>query len=200
MKKIPFALIGIRALFGVIILLLGMLQVAGYREYIVAFMVIGLLTDVFDGIIARRLNVSTPALRRLDSVTDQFFWLCVIGSAYVVCPEFFKANALKMYILGGSEAFSYIVSFAKFRKEVATHAIASKIWTLTLLGTFIQLVLSGNSGILFNICFYLGMLSRIEIIVILLILRKWSNDVPSIYHAILLRKGKAIKRNKLFNG
>jgi len=200
MKKIPLALIVIRALFGAIILLLGMLQVTRYREYIVVLMVIGLLTDIFDGIIARRLNVSTPSLRRLDSVTDQFFWLCIIGSAYIISPEFFKANAIKIYILGGAEALTYLVSFIKFRKEVATHAITSKIWTLTLLATLIQLVLSGNSGILFDICFYLGVLTRLEIVLILLILKEWSNDVPSLYHAILLRKGKTIKRNKLFNG
>jgi len=51
-----------------------------------------------------------------------------------------------------------------------------------------------------NICFYLGIISGVEIMVILLILKVWTNDVPGIYHAILLRQGKTIKRNKLFNG
>jgi hypothetical protein len=34
----------------------------------------------------------------------------------------------------------------------------------------------------------------------LFILRKWTNDVPSLFQAVLLRQGKAIKRNKMFNG
>jgi CDP-diacylglycerol--glycerol-3-phosphate 3-phosphatidyltransferase len=34
----------------------------------------------------------------------------------------------------------------------------------------------------------------------LLVLKKWTADVPSFYHAIQLRKGKEIKRNKYFNG
>jgi len=32
------------------------------------------------------------------------------------------------------------------------------------------------------------------------ILKDWTNDIPSLYHAVLIRKGKEIKRHKLFNG
>lgn len=200
MKRIPLALIVIRALFGALIFLFAILQVTAYRQLIVALMITGLLTDVFDGIIARRLKVSTQQLRRLDSGTDQFFWLCVIAATYILCPGFFKANEVKMYMLIGAEALTYMVSFAKFRKEVATHAIASKVWALTLLATLVQVVLSCDSGILFDICFYLGLVTRIEIVLILIIMKEWASDVPSIYHATQLRKGKPIKKHKLFNG
>jgi hypothetical protein len=93
-----------------------------------------------------------------------------------------------------------MISYIKFRKEVATHAILSKIWTLTIMAVLTQIVLSCESLFLFNLCFYLGMISRIEIMGILLILKNWTNDVPSVYHVVLLRQGKTIKRNKLFNG
>jgi len=95
---------------------------------------------------------------------------------------------------------AYLISFIKFKKEVATHAILSKFWTLTIVGTLIQVILTCDSSVIFTTCFYLGVISRIEIISILLILKVWTNDVPSFYHAILLRKGREIKRNKLFNG
>jgi CDP-diacylglycerol--glycerol-3-phosphate 3-phosphatidyltransferase len=57
-----------------------------------------------------------------------------------------------------------------------------------------------QAPVLFQWCFYVGMISRLEIIAILFLLRRWTNDVPSVYHAVLLRKGKEIKRHKLFNG
>jgi TM2 domain-containing membrane protein YozV len=58
----------------------------------------------------------------------------------------------------------------------------------------------GGSGILFACCFWLGLLTRIEIMAILAVLRHWASDVPTLYHALRIRRGHAIKRNKWFNG
>jgi CDP-diacylglycerol--glycerol-3-phosphate 3-phosphatidyltransferase len=68
------------------------------------------------------------------------------------------------------------------------------------MATLLEIVLHCKSTVLFSLCFYIGIASRIEILAILLVLKEWTNDVPSIYHALQLRKGKAIKRNTLFNG
>jgi hypothetical protein len=103
-------------------------------------------------------------------------------------------------LLLGAEALTYMISYLRFRKEVATHAILSKVWTLTILATLIQVISTCSSAWIFTTCFYIGLITRIEIIAILFTIRKWENDVPSLYHAILIRQGKPIKRNKLFNG
>ena len=200
LNKIPLALMYLRLAFGFIIVALSYFQVGSFRSIIATLIILGVLTDIFDGIIARRLNISSQRLRRMDSSVDQVFWICTLIGAIIVCADFFKINYIKLLILLIVEGLTYVVSFAKFKKEVATHAILSKIWTLTIMGTLIQIILSCNSLILFDICFYLGVISRLEIIAILLILKEWTNDVPSVFHAILLRQGKQIKRNKLFNG
>jgi len=83
---------------------------------------------------------------------------------------------------------------------VATHAIASKVWVLIMFFTLLEIMSRGNSGTLFQIWLYIGLVTRLEIIAILLLLRQWTNDVPSVWHAVMLRQGKEIKRNKLFNG
>ena len=199
-KKLPVLLIYSRLLFGILILLLSLLQVNNYKYYAVTFLVLGLLTDIFDGIIARKLNVSNQGLRRQDSAVDQIFFVLVTVASFIQSPQFFNNNKTELIILFGAEAICYIVCFIKFGKEVATHAIASKLWTLLIVATLIQLIWMNNSGILFQICFYAGMITRLEIIAIILLLRNWTNDVPSIYHAVLLRNGKEIKRNKLLNG
>jgi len=200
MNKIPIALIYTRLLLGVCILLLSIAQIDHYNVIAVVLFATGLLTDIFDGIIARRLNVSSAQLRRMDSTIDQVFFISVAIATFIQCKAFFYNNAIKLAILLGTEALTYVVSFIKFKKEVATHAIASKIWTLILFATLIQIMVECKAPALFQWCFYIGMLSRFEIIAILLFLRKWTNDVPSVYHAILLRRGKEIKRHKLFNG
>lgn len=200
LNSIPSLLIYSRLIIGFVIIFLSVSHLPSIRSIIAALIVLCLITDIFDGIIARRLNISSQKLRRMDSSVDQVFWICCLIGAYFVCPDFFIANWLKLLILVFVEVLTYVVSFIRFKKEVATHAISSKIWTMTIMGALIQVVVSCNSTIVFNICFWLGIITRFEIIAILLIIKEWTNDVPSVYHAILLRKGEPIKRNKLFNG
>lgn len=200
MKNIPRNLIYSRIAIGLVILLLAILHVKYSGVVIINLIIIGLLTDIFDGIIARQLKISSVELRRMDSNVDMFFWGCIIVAAYIITPAFFKHNWIKLALLVGFEASCYVLSYLKFKKEVATHAIGSKIWVLLLFATLIQLIAVGNSLILFDICFYVGLLTRLEVITILILLRKWTNDIPTIYHAIRVRQEKPIKRHKLFNG
>ncbi len=200
LKQLPFILVYSRLPAGALIILLAWQMPGYYREWIVALMVYGLVSDFFDGFIARRVGASTEKLRRLDSGIDQFFWISVIVATIIITPEFYKSYKLQVGLLALAEVLAYIISYIRFRKEVATHAIASKFWVLTMLFTFIQLVVSGWSGWVFQLCFWLGIVTRLEIIGILLLIREWVNDVPSIYHAVQLRRGKPIKRNKVFNG
>jgi len=198
--QIPKALIFLRLVIGLILIVLSCINIDHYKIIAITFLIIGLLTDFFDGIIARHLNISTQNLRRLDSTFDQIFFISVIIATYIHCPEFFKTNAFKLTILIGSEALTYLISFLKFRKEIATHSIGAKIWALLLFATLIQITIKCQSALLFNICFWVGLLTRIEIIAIVLTLKEWTTDVPSIYHARKLRQGKEIKRYKMLNG
>jgi len=200
LTRIPLSLMYIRLALGFLIIFLSYSQTTFFRIIIVSLIFLGLLTDIFDGIIARRLNISSQKLRRMDSSIDQAFWICCLIGAWMICPEFFKANSVKLLIILIVEALTYFVSYLRFRKEVATHAFMSKVWTLTIMAAIIQVILICNSSVLFNLCFYVGIISRLEIIAILFILKSWTNDVPSIYHAVLIRQGKEIKRHKLLNG
>lgn len=200
MKHIPVALIYSRLFIGFGIILLSVFHVAHYSFFAVTLLSIGLLTDVFDGIIARKLNISSERLRRLDSGIDQVFFISVAVATYIQCPDFFKANLVKLIILGAFEASTYILSYIKFKKEIATHSIGAKIWTLTIFASLVEIMVHCQSVVLFELCFWIGLATRLEILAIVFTLKKWTNDVPSFYHAIKLRQGKEIKRNKLFNG
>jgi len=200
MKKIPHFLIYSRLALGILLICFSLIQIGNYKTIAITFIIFGLLSDIFDGIIARRLNISTEKLRRLDSAIDQIFWLSITAATFIQCSSFFYTNYLLLFILIGTEIATYAICYIKFKKEVATHAISSKVWTLLIFACLIQVIATCDSTTLFQVCFYVGMLTRLEIIGILFLLKTWTNDVPSVYHAVLLRKGKPIKRNKLFNG
>ena len=200
LRQLPLALMYARFALGLVLLALAWLGVAHFAALAVVLISAGLLTDIFDGIVARQLGVSTEKLRRLDSTIDQVFWASVVGATWLACPWFFRQHAAQLLALLALEALTYAVCYLKFRKEIATHSWAAKAWVLVSFAALLQLVSSCDAGGLFEVSFYLGVLSRLEIVAIILLLRQWANDVPTAWHAVQLRRGKPIKRHKLFNG
>ena len=185
---------------GLLIIVFSLSEISYYKTVSISFLCIGLLTDIFDGILARKLKVSSQKLRRLDSSIDQVFFLSFTLATFFQSPDFFITHATSLILLFFVEGLAYLICFIKFKREIATHTIGAKIWTLILFMTFIDLILNGNSNTLYYICFGFGVITRIEIIAVLLILKKWTTDIPTFYHAIKLRQGKKIKRNSLLNG
>lgn len=200
MTKIPILLILIRLLIGLLLIPVSYFHIDNYKLIAIVLFTIGLFTDIFDGIIARKLNVSTVKLRRLDSTIDLIFFVSIGIATFFQCPTFFFDNFNPLLLLILFELTTYLICFLKFRKEIATHTIGAKIWTLLLFATLVEIILQCNSGLLFTIFFWIGIVTRLEITLIILILKNWTHDVPTVWHALQLRKGKVIRRNKIFNG
>jgi phosphatidylglycerophosphate synthase len=200
MKLLPIYLIALRFLLAPVMIYLGYFYKTTSGRLIVFLLIVGLLSDIFDGIIARKQKMSTAILRRLDSQTDMIFWVSAGFTAWLIWPEVIKANHLVIYILFGMEALCYLISFLKFGKETCLHAYLSKLWGLTLLAAFIDLILNGHAGFLFYLCLITGIISHLDRILITLLLPTWQHDVPSTYHAWLVRKGKSFRRFRIFNG
>jgi CDP-diacylglycerol--glycerol-3-phosphate 3-phosphatidyltransferase len=198
-NKVPASLIILRLLLGPVLVVFSIFKIDHYTVIAVAFLVTGLLSDIFDGIIARRLGISSEKFRRMDSNADQFFFITTVGATIIQCPQFFWDQRVWLILLMASEAMIYAVSYIRFRKEVATHSIGAKIWSLTLVAALVEIMLTCNSAWLFQVCFWIGIVSRMEITAILL-LKTWTSDVPTLFHAWQIRNGKTIKRHKLFNG
>lgn len=198
--NIPKILIFMRLLFAPIILLLAYFVGQRSTEFIVIMMYIGLFSDIFDGIIARKQNISSPELRKTDSRVDLIFWLSIGISSYILYPNLITENMIYVWILLFFEFFIYILSFIRFGKDISTHALLSKFWGITLLIAFTNLIGFGQTGFPFYLCVVSGIISQIDVMLIVLILPRWDHDIPSSYHAYRIRKGKPIKRYKLFNG
>ena len=199
MKNIPYILIAIRFLLAPIIFFLAYLNGEESRFIILSLMFLGLLTDIFDGIIARKVGVSSEKLRRLDSQVDLVFWLSLAFAAYFLNPELIKSEWKKITLIFVIEALCYLISILKFGKETCTHAWLSKMWGLSLLIAFTYLIGFQQAGWAFYLTIILGIVSHIDVILIILILPKWQYDVPSCYHAWNIRKGKQRKKSTLFN-
>jgi CDP-diacylglycerol--glycerol-3-phosphate 3-phosphatidyltransferase len=169
------------------------------RTIVIVLMYLGLISDILDGIIARKLNVSSQELRRFDSQTDMLFWVSIGLSTWLLYPDLIRSNKLPIIIIFVMEGMCYAISFIKFAKETCTHAFLSKLWGITLLIAFTSLIGFNHAGVPFFLAIIFGLISHVDRILITLILPKWTHDIPSFYHAYLIRNGIDFKRNKLFN-
>ncbi|MFN4362599.1 CDP-alcohol phosphatidyltransferase family protein [Chryseobacterium hispalense] len=199
MKTIPYLLIAIRFILAPVIISLAYFSGEESKFLILILMYFGLITDIFDGIIARKAGVSSEKLRRLDSQTDLIFWLSLGFAAYFLNTDLIEGEWKGILLLFVMEALCYIVSWIKFGKETCTHAFLSKMWGLSLLIAFTYLIGFQQAGWAFYLTVALGFIAHIDVIVIILILPRWQYDVPSSYHAWQIRKGKNRKKSVLFN-
>jgi len=195
----PYLLILFRFLLAPIVAVISFFMGEKAAYIVLLLMFLGLLSDIFDGIIARKLKIDTERMRRLDSQTDLVFWLCIAWSCYLIHPHLIKENLVGMVSLLVMEVACYAISLIKFGKETCTHAFLSKMWGITLLVAFTSMLGFGYGGWILKSCIILGLISQLDVILIILFLPKWQHDIPSFYHAILIRKGISFKKSKYLN-
>lgn len=199
-RKIPMGLIVFRLLLGPFMIFLAWNYEDAVRLLLVVLLFLGILSDIFDGIIARKMGVATVQLRRMDSQSDVVFWACTCYCTWLLNPDLIREHKMLLWIVFSMEALTYVFSYLKFRKENATHAILSKLWGITLLVAFVSMIGFGHAGLPFMLAVIVGIISHIDVYLIILLLPKWTVDVPSCYHAYLIRKGIPFRKHKLFNG
>jgi len=198
--NIPQILILFRFTLAPIILALAYFIGKPSHIVIIILMYLGLISDILDGIIARKQHISSSKLRRMDSQVDMVFWLSIGFSTWILYPKLISNNSMVIGTILAMEVACYVISFLKFKKETCTHAFLSKLWGVTLLIAFTSLIGFNHSGFPFQLAIIMGLISHVDRILITLILPKWTHDIPSAYHAYLIRKGIDFKRNSLLNG
>jgi phosphatidylglycerophosphate synthase len=190
LKLAPVLLTGLRALLAPVVVLLSIY--APRKEAFAICLVAAFLSDIFDGIIARRLEVATPALRRLDSAADTLFYAACVFAAWRLYPAAITSRFLPLSILVALEALRYILDFAKFHREASYHMWSSKLWGIALFVGFFSLLVCGSQGLAVSIAIYLGIVADLEGVAISVILPRWQSDVPSFVHAMRVRRNAGI--------
>lgn len=149
--------------------------------YVVAF-----LSDIFDGIIARKLKVSTVKLRQADSWADISLYLCVAVSLWLVYPMILIAFQIPLLIAIAFQLALFAVSLVKFGKFPSFHTYTAKLWGISLFVAVVGLFGFGWSAGLWG-AIALCLINSIEELIMILILPQWTHDVLSLFHAMKLR-------------
>lgn len=151
-------------------------------------LVAAFLSDVFDGVLARRLGVATEGLRLADSVVDIFFYLCVAAACLIAYPEVWREHRVGILLVAGLEVGRWGFDLTKYGRIASYHMASAKLWGILLFLGFGEVFLRGGPGVLFTALIAVGIYNEVEGLLASLVLPEWHHDVPSLWHAWVLRR------------
>src|SRR6185437_2604191 len=190
-RQLPVLLTGLRVLLAPVVVFLALF--APIPGVFAICLLTAFLSDLFDGIVARRVGVATPALRRFDSAADTLFYAACLFAAWRLHPTAITERIVPLSILIALEGTRYLVDLAKFRREASYHMWSSKVWGIALFVGFFALLVLGATGAAVSLAVYAGIIADLEGLAISVALRTWRSDVPSLFHALQLRTNAGIE-------
>lgn len=185
-QSIPWLLIVFRILCCPLILVAAHLRWPG--PLLASIVLLALLSDIYDGILARRWGCETSALRVTDSIADTIFYLGVVGALWLTDPQILLGNGRLLAILFSLEAFRYFFDLCKFRRTASYHSYLAKIWGLVIAVAVITVSAFDSLRALIWLALLLGILVNLEGLAMSLVLPRWQNDVKTITAAFRLRR------------
>jgi len=181
-RGIPLALTALRIALAPVIVALALAWPV--RGLFAACLVLAFVSDILDGVIARRLGVATPGLRRLDSLADTIFYVAAVFAIGCLHPDFLRAHAVALSVLVALELARYAFDLRKFGREASYHMWSSKLWGIFLFLGCLALLALDNDGPISTMAIYVGIVADLEGLAISAVLPQWRTDVPTFFHAL----------------
>jgi CDP-diacylglycerol---glycerol-3-phosphate 3-phosphatidyltransferase len=142
----------------------------------------GLLSDIFDGVLARKWQLVTAHLRIADTVIDLAFFASIVAFIWTHNAAYMNERLYCMMPIFILEIGMYAISLIRFGQLPSPHSKLSKLWGIYLVITF-TLLLIGVHGDHFNVALMLGCLVHLDRMLIYAFLPQWDHDVASCFHA-----------------
>jgi CDP-diacylglycerol--glycerol-3-phosphate 3-phosphatidyltransferase len=182
LRSLPAALTTYRLLLGPAAIL-GAWYHAPVGIYAV-ILITGILSDIFDGVIARKLGVATVLLRRYDSTVDLVFYLCILGTATLLHPTAIREHLPAILVILGSELMCILVSLIRFQCMPGTHSYLAKFYGIVLFTCFFLLLVWGISDVIFAVAAGVAVITNGEVVLILLLSPVAPVDITSFTHVL----------------
>ncbi len=150
-------------------------------------LVASILTDTADGFFARRLNQITDLGAKLDSWADLATSLSLPLSGWWLRPDVVRQEA--PFLTSGIVFYLAAIAagFLKFRCLTSYHTWGGKL-TSVLVSLAVIVFFANGPGWPFRIAMPMVILSCLEEIAITLVLPSWRANVPSLWHALQIRR------------
>lgn len=167
--------------------LVGIGIAGGSGRAVAIILIAGFVSDVYDGVVARRFDVATPGLRRLDSAVDTVFYLAAAWCAWRLHPDAIVRHRWLIGAVIATQILNHAFEIWKFGREASYHAWSAKAWGAALFASLIFLFVAGDDWLL-TIALILGLISHAENALITWVLPAWDHDVKSVFVALKRRR------------
>ena len=159
----------------------------GHDRAFLILLAISFLSDVVDGVIARRFKLVSRLGARLDSFSD-FFLYCTLGlGGWMLWPEIIQRERVAFAVLALSILLPVGVGLIKYRQATSYHTWAVKLSAVLIVISSLLLFVGGPSWpfyIAVPVCAYAGL----EQVLITLLTQGPLVDTPTLWHALRLHK------------
>ena len=146
-------------------------------------LVAGFLSDVFDGVIARRMGTATPTLRYADTLADTAFYIAAAAALAIAVPGAFEASWLPLVALVAIHVSRATFELTKYGRIASYHMWSSKAFGLLLVVALTYGFVTGVPNPLVAWAVWWGIFNELEGFATSAILPAWVPDVPSVLHA-----------------
>jgi phosphatidylglycerophosphate synthase len=183
---------------------LGPMMIVGERAgwsglTLAAIAVTALLSDIFDGVLARRWKCDTAAVRLFDSMADIVFYLGCAAALWMREPQLMRSFAVPIALVLGLEALKFAFDFVKFGKPTSYHSYLAKTWGLVLATTLVMSFATHVTlalRIAWSASLTLGVLTCLEGLTISILMPEWRHDLKTLWRAIGIRRRILLERQR----
>ncbi len=154
----------------------------GARTYIGVGFIVALITDLLDGVAARKLGQTSDFGSKFDSLADQLLQISAIIWVLILMPEIITDNLLISLLAIGTYIASLTVGLIKFKRMANLHLYLSKVGGLFLYLFLIHAFIALHySQVLFAVAAILFILSSLETLALQLSSSEVNADTGSIF-------------------
>jgi CDP-diacylglycerol--glycerol-3-phosphate 3-phosphatidyltransferase len=147
-----------------------------------------LVSDIYDGVLARRWRCDTAGVRLFDSMADTVFYLCTAFTLWMSQPQLWRSYWGLLVALLALEAVRFAIDFAKFGKPASYHTYLAKAWGLAMAIAVIGVFALDRSNVFVPAALVLGILCNLEGLAMSVILPVWRKDIKTLRWAWSIRK------------
>lgn len=180
-RALPWGLVSLRLFLGPILLLDAADGATGLGFAI--GLVLALLSDIADGMLASRLGVRTQLLRRADSLVDFIFLVFIAAAAWLAHRAILLEHGPLLFTALALLLLSQIPALLRFGRTASFHAYSAKAAGLALVAAAVELFGFQRAGLLLDLALWVAILSHLDRIAISLLLPAWQTDVPGAWAA-----------------
>jgi CDP-diacylglycerol--glycerol-3-phosphate 3-phosphatidyltransferase len=150
--------------------------------------IVATLSDIFDGVVARRFGVASSGLRRFDSVADTVFYAGAGVALWLRHSDMLRTRGLLIVALVVMQVGGYLVDLWKFGRDTSYHTWSGRAFGVMLCVSTTLVFWTGHGGAWLTAALIIGLVAHVDAFVITMILPEWHHDVNTIRNAVRLRR------------